>query len=221
MRTLSCELSGQQPILEKHKKGYAQLETLVSSQSLYTAFCICKCLNALWLLWDLLVVAAKKNYPCKWGMLILLNYRKPLLGFFKWDTSFILCALFWENELKRAGGKIWDIGQWNSLVTGKSKCHFLLGLIWLYIHPNQERETDTDAAICSRGCSDHSGKISTSYDSVICPKQIKFQQVSPSHPQQQHLPKYRKDLLYGNEVLCLFKLRSHWVKQNKAKPDPI
>lgn len=45
--------------------------------------------------------------------------------------------------------------------------------------------------------------------------QIKFQSV-PSHPQQQHFPKCRKYLLYGNGVLRLFKLRRHWIKKQTA-----
>lgn len=92
----------------------------------------------------------------------------------------------------------------------------------LTLDPNQERETDTDAGTCSRGCADHSEDISTSpSDSVICHRQIKVQHVSPSHPRQEHLPKCRKHLLYDNAALCLFKVSSHGVKQNKAKPDPI
>lgn len=125
--------------------------------SLYRAFCICKCINAIGLLWDLLVVAAKKNYPCKWEMLILLNYSKPLLVFFKWDTSFMLCSLFWEKELKRAGE---DMRHRTVKQLGyrKIKISDFTGFN-LTLDPNQERETDTDAGICSRGCSDHSGKI--------------------------------------------------------------
>lgn len=87
----------------------------------------------------------------------------------------------------------------------------------LAIDPDPPRKGATASGVPSRSCSDSLGKIATSCDSVICLKQVKFTSAFPSHPQQQHYPKYRKYLLYGNRVLCCLKFGRHWITKQTTK----